>query len=147
MILVKKSELVSAISAETFYCFFFLLSHLFSKYSIVIFFELMTHGRVVNNIFSKVDELVHKGSLQELNMSHLPSLCNKFIELIKFLVQVFFVFKRLCSTFQFPLMQCSLNCLFCQMTNNEADRDQVIILFQDMLEVVTRDIMEDDLPG
>ncbi|CAL9759672.1 unnamed protein product [Musa acuminata subsp. burmannicoides] len=73
---------------------------------------------VVNNIFSKVDELVHEERLQELNMSHLPSLCNKFIELIKFL-----------------------------MTNNEADRDQVIILFQDMLEVVTRDIMEDDLPG
>ncbi|URD74284.1 callose synthase [Musa troglodytarum] len=72
---------------------------------------------VVNNIFSKV-ELVEKESLQELNMSHLPTLCNKFVELIKLL-----------------------------MTNNEADRDQVIILFQDMLEVVTRDIMEDDLPG
>lgn len=30
-----------------------------------------------------------------------------------------------------------------QLDNNPKDRDQVVILFQDMLEVVTRDIMED----
>lgn len=33
------------------------------------------------------------------------------------------------------------------MTNKKDDRGQVIILFQDMLEVVTRDIMEEELPG
>lgn len=32
-----------------------------------------------------------------------------------------------------------------QQKNNKDDLGQVIILFQDMLEVVTRDIMEDQL--
>ena len=32
-----------------------------------------------------------------------------------------------------------------QQKNNKEDLGQVIILFQDMLEVVTRDIMEDQL--
>ena len=32
-----------------------------------------------------------------------------------------------------------------QLENKQEDRDQVVILFQDMLEVVTRDIMEDQL--
>ena len=31
------------------------------------------------------------------------------------------------------------------MDNRPEDRDQVVILFQDMLEVVTRDIMEDQI--
>lgn len=31
-----------------------------------------------------------------------------------------------------------------QLVNNQKDRDQVVILFQDMLEVVTRDIMMED---
>ncbi|WOL18911.1 callose synthase 3-like [Canna indica] len=77
---------------------------------------------VVNKIFSKVDEFIKDDKQQEskkddeLNMSYLPSLCNIFIELIKLL-----------------------------MTNKEEDRDQVIIYFQDMLEVVTRDIMDEEL--
>jgi callose synthase len=32
-----------------------------------------------------------------------------------------------------------------QESNNKEDHDQIIILFQDMLEVVTRDIMVDQL--
>lgn len=31
-----------------------------------------------------------------------------------------------------------------QLNNDPKDRDQVVILFQDMLEVVTRDIMMED---
>jgi callose synthase len=31
-----------------------------------------------------------------------------------------------------------------QLDNKHEDRDQVVILFQDMLEVVTRDIMMED---
>lgn len=34
-----------------------------------------------------------------------------------------------------------------QQSNNKEDQGQVIILFQDMLEVVTRDIMDDQLSG
>lgn len=33
------------------------------------------------------------------------------------------------------------------MTNKEEDRDKVIIYFQDMLEVVTRDMMDEELAG
>lgn len=33
---------------------------------------------------------------------------------------------------------------FLQLENKQEDRDQVVILFQDMLEVVTRDIMMED---
>lgn len=34
-----------------------------------------------------------------------------------------------------------------QLRNNNEDQGQVIILFQDMLEVVTRDIMDEQLSG
>jgi callose synthase len=34
-----------------------------------------------------------------------------------------------------------------QQKNNKEDQGQVIILFQDMLEVVTRDIMDEQLSG
>lgn len=34
--------------------------------------------------------------------------------------------------------------LILQLENKQEDRDQVVILFQDMLEVVTRDIMMED---
>jgi hypothetical protein len=37
--------------------------------------------------------------------------------------------------------------LLWQKTNNKDDKDQVILLFQDMLEVVTRDIMDEQLSG
>jgi len=33
------------------------------------------------------------------------------------------------------------------MDNKQEDRGQVVILFQDMLEVVTRDIMEEQFSG
>lgn len=33
------------------------------------------------------------------------------------------------------------------MENRQEDRDQVVILFQDMLEVVTRDIMDEQISG
>lgn len=35
---------------------------------------------------------------------------------------------------------------FLQLDNKQEDRDQVVILFQDMLEVTTRDIMDDHMP-
>ncbi|GMP68141.1 hypothetical protein CsSME_00027860 [Camellia sinensis var. sinensis] len=48
-------------------------------------------------------------------MGGLPSLYDHFVKLIKYLLE-----------------------------NKQTDRDQVVILFQDMLEVVTRDIMMED---
>ncbi|XP_043691872.1 callose synthase 3-like isoform X2 [Telopea speciosissima] len=70
---------------------------------------------VINVIFSEVDKHIEADTLiKELKMSALPSLYEHFVKLITYL-----------------------------QDNKSEDRDQVVILFQDMLEVVTRDIMED----
>nr|QUE41922.1 callose synthase 3 [Fragaria x ananassa] len=72
--------------------------------------------KVIEYIFSEVDKHIEEGDLiREFNMSALPSLYDHFVRLIDFLSK-----------------------------NNQDDRDQVVILFQDMLEVVTRDIMMED---
>lgn len=74
---------------------------------------------VINEIFEKVDDHIQKESLiTDLNMSALPSLYKQFVQLIEYL-----------------------------MENKEEDKDQVVILLLDMLEVVTRDIMEDEGPS
>ncbi|KAF7847605.1 hypothetical protein BT93_L2796 [Corymbia citriodora subsp. variegata] len=73
--------------------------------------------KVIEDIFAEVDKHIQaKTLIGEFKMSALPSLYNLFVELIKYLLD-----------------------------NNPDDRDKVVILFQDMLEVVTRDIMEDQL--
>ncbi|KAI9094765.1 hypothetical protein K1719_026571 [Acacia pycnantha] len=71
---------------------------------------------VIEKLFTEVDNHIDAGDLiSEFRMSALPSLYQQFVELIKYL-----------------------------LTNNANERDQVVILFQDMLEVVTRDIMMED---
>ncbi|KAK1356320.1 hypothetical protein POM88_049576 [Heracleum sosnowskyi] len=71
---------------------------------------------VIEYIFCEVDKHFEAGDLLiEYKMSALPSLYDHFVKLIKYLLE------------------------------NKEDRDQVVILFQDMLEVVTRDIMEDHI--
>ncbi|KAK1356307.1 hypothetical protein POM88_049563 [Heracleum sosnowskyi] len=71
---------------------------------------------VIEYIFCEVDKYFEAGDfLIEYKMSALPSLYDHFLKLIKYLLE------------------------------NKEDRDQVVILFQDMLEVVTRDIMEDHI--
>ncbi|KAF9621111.1 hypothetical protein IFM89_016605 [Coptis chinensis] len=72
---------------------------------------------VIKDIFDEVDKHIEADTLiSELKMSALPSLYDHFVKLIKILLD-----------------------------NKQEDRDQVVILFQDMLEVVTRDIMEDQV--
>ncbi|KAK0605244.1 hypothetical protein LWI29_024524 [Acer saccharum] len=72
--------------------------------------------QVIWDIFSEVDKHIEAGDLiSEYKMSALPSLYDLFVKLIKYL-----------------------------QDNKLEDRDSVVILFQDMLEVVTRDIMMED---
>ncbi|KAA8528138.1 hypothetical protein F0562_035611 [Nyssa sinensis] len=72
--------------------------------------------KVIDDIFSEVDKHIEAGDLiSEYKMNALPSLYDHFVKLIKYL-----------------------------LANKQEDRDQVVILFQDMLEVVTRDIMMED---
>ncbi|XP_057954435.1 callose synthase 3 [Malania oleifera] len=71
---------------------------------------------VIYQIFDKVDEHIRVGDLiTEYRMSALPGLYEHFVKLIKLLLE-----------------------------NKQEDKDQVVILFQDMLEVATKDIMMED---
>ncbi|EHA8588213.1 callose synthase 3 [Cocos nucifera] len=73
--------------------------------------------KVIDYIFDVVDTHIAADDLiKELNMSALPSLYDYLVKLLRFL-----------------------------MDNKQEDRGKVVFLFQDMLEVVTRDIMEDQL--
>ncbi|PKA51034.1 Callose synthase 3 [Apostasia shenzhenica] len=76
-------------------------------------------NQIIHNIFDEVDKLIDDDKLiKELKMSALPALSNKFVDLIKIL-----------------------------MDNKIEDKDRVVLLFQDMLEVVTRDLMEEQFSG
>ncbi|KAG9150701.1 hypothetical protein Leryth_008156 [Lithospermum erythrorhizon] len=76
-------------------------------------------NKIIDEIFSKVDEHINEGDLiKEFDMSVLPNLYNQFVQLIKFLKE-----------------------------NKKEDKDQIVIVLLDMLEVVTRDIMEDSVPS
>ncbi|GJT09449.1 callose synthase 3 [Tanacetum coccineum] len=71
--------------------------------------------KVINEIFEEVDKHIENGNLvRDFKMSALPILYDHVVKLINYL-----------------------------LLNKQEDRDQVVILFQDMHEVVTRDIMED----
>ncbi|KAM1064683.1 hypothetical protein TB2_028228 [Malus domestica] len=75
--------------------------------------------KVISDIFTIVDDHIDKGNLTtEFNMSALPSLHEQFVKLIEYL-----------------------------MENKQEDKDQVVIVLLNMLEVVTRDIMEDEIPN
>ncbi|KAL3516603.1 hypothetical protein ACH5RR_023505, partial [Cinchona calisaya] len=74
---------------------------------------------VIDEIFSKADEHIEKDDLiKEFKMGALPSLYEQFVQLIDYLKE-----------------------------NKKEDKDQVVIVLLNMLEVVTRDIMEDSIPS
>ncbi|XP_055960486.1 callose synthase 1-like isoform X2 [Mercurialis annua] len=74
---------------------------------------------VMDDIFFRIDEYIQKDTLiGELNMSALPILYDQFVNLIEYLLE-----------------------------NKKEDKDKVVILLLDMLEVVTRDIMDDEFPS
>ncbi|KAL8495893.1 hypothetical protein ACS0TY_019858 [Phlomoides rotata] len=74
---------------------------------------------VIHEIFSKVDHHIEKGDLlREFDMSALPSLYEQFVRLIEYLRE-----------------------------NRKEDKDQVVIVMLNLLEFVTRDIMEDTVPS
>ncbi|CAN6481516.1 unnamed protein product [Victoria cruziana] len=70
--------------------------------------------RAIESIFAHIADQIKKDTLKELNMHALPGLYDKFVELI-----------------------------VCLMEDKEELRTKVVILFQDMWEVVTKDIMEE----
>ncbi|KAD5961694.1 hypothetical protein E3N88_13167 [Mikania micrantha] len=73
--------------------------------------------KIIYNIFSEIDAHIEGGSLvTAFNMSAFPTLYGHIVEFIK-----------------------------CLLENNPEDHDQVVILFQDMLEVILRDMMVNEL--
>lgn len=84
-------------------------------------------------------------------MSALPTLYDHFIKLIEYLVSISFEKKGMFFFFSVGLELLFSYCKHCilvsllQLRNKQEDRGQVIILFQDMLEVVTRDIVNEKL--
>lgn len=108
----------------------------------ILILALICSFSVIKEIFSKVDEHIEKGDLiVELNMSALPSLYEQFVQLIEYLVCIASVAG--CSLPQIPVKK-HLKSL--QKENKREDKDQVVIVLLNMLEVVTRDIMEDTVP-
>ncbi|KAA3470974.1 callose synthase 3-like [Gossypium australe] len=72
--------------------------------------------RVIDDIFFKVDKRIADGSLiKTYKMSAVPSLCDHIMKLIKLLLE-----------------------------NKQDERGQVVLCFQDMLEIVTKDIMAEE---
>ncbi|KAK2637156.1 hypothetical protein Ddye_031948 [Dipteronia dyeriana] len=75
--------------------------------------------KVIDDIFSKVEEHIDADNLiTELNLSALPNLYEQVVKLIEYLLE-----------------------------NKKEDKGQVVIVLLNMLEIVTRDIMEDDGPS
>ncbi|CAN6833956.1 unnamed protein product [Brassica oleracea] len=75
--------------------------------------------QVINEIFAKIDEYIANETLIEtLDLSALPDLYGQFVRLIEYL-----------------------------MENKEEDKDQIVIVLLNMLEVVTRDIMDYEVPS
>ncbi|KAL4565125.1 hypothetical protein LXL04_029210 [Taraxacum kok-saghyz] len=74
--------------------------------------------KVINDIFAEVDKHIEEGDVvRKFKLSALPILYDHIVKLIHYL-----------------------------LSNKQEDRNQVVILFQDMHEVVTKDIMEDQFP-
>ncbi|KAM6553831.1 hypothetical protein CsatB_014593 [Cannabis sativa] len=93
----------------------------YSSFQSIIRFLVLGHREttVIDNIFSSIDEHIKKEDLiSELNMSALPDLYEQFVILIKYLLD-----------------------------NKPEDKDEVSIILLNMLEIVTRDILEDESPS
>ncbi|RDX97868.1 Callose synthase 3, partial [Mucuna pruriens] len=112
----KDRELNKRIAAENYMSYAIRECYASFKSIIMHLVQGENETRVIEYMFTEVDKHIEAGTLiSEFRMSALPSLCTQFVELINYL-----------------------------LANDPKERDQVVILFQDMLEVVTRDIMMED---
>ncbi|CAK9310309.1 unnamed protein product [Citrullus colocynthis] len=85
--------------------------------NIINFLENMRSCRVVQEIFTIIDDHIKEENLiTELDMRALPSLYDQFVRLIEYM-----------------------------LTNKKEDKNQVVIVLLDMLEIVTVDIIEEEI--
>ncbi|XP_057515200.1 callose synthase 3-like [Amaranthus tricolor] len=112
----KDGELIKRINADSYMkC---AVHECYASFKSVI--NIMVQGprekTIIENIFNEVEKHIDEGDLvTEYKMSALPSLYDHFVKL--------------------------MNCL---LDNKKDDKDKVVLYFQDMLEVVVSDIMEDN---
>ncbi|KAK4758148.1 hypothetical protein SAY87_019449 [Trapa incisa] len=113
----KDRELRKRIEADNYMCC--AVRECYAQFRSIIRFLVQGEREkaLIEKIFHEFDNHIEVGDLlTEFNMSALPMLYEQFVRLIKYL-----------------------------LTNKAEDKDQVVILFLDMHEVVTRDIMDDNL--
>ncbi|KAL8170910.1 hypothetical protein V2J09_022714 [Rumex salicifolius] len=125
--------------------------------------KIMVQGdrekEVINCIFNEVDAHIEAGDLiTEYKMSSLSSLYEHFVDLMKCLLESNQMQKNLLSVSRKQrelqsdinqkqkelLLECNQQ-MELLLENIQKQRDRVVILFQDMLEVVTKDIITEDL--
>ncbi|XP_042004045.1 callose synthase 3-like [Salvia splendens] len=112
----KDSELKKRITSDDY--MYSAVCECYASFRNIVMF--LVHGNrekeVIEYIFTEVDKHIADDKLLTIyKLNALPILYDLFVRLVKYLLE-----------------------------NKPEDRDQVVILFQDMLEVVTRDIMMED---
>lgn len=110
---------------------------------------MLTTSSVIDEIFSRVDHHIQEEDLiKELNMSALPSLYENFVQLIEYLVSIEDIQNFCILVAEGLKVKFQLNVLwvFLQRENKREDKDKVVIVLLNMLEIVTRDIIEDPIP-
>lgn len=109
--------------------------------------HLLSSDRVVSSIFKEIESHISKNTfLQNFKMKALPTLCEKFVELVGILVRHFLNCCQLhCNMMQlfwnyFPFTPTNKNKYLLQKDADPEKRGRVVLLLQDMLEVVSRDM-------
>eukprot|EP00267_Zea_mays_P042894 XP_020394929.1 uncharacterized protein LOC100502361 isoform X3 [Zea mays] len=106
--------------------------------------------RVINKIFVEVEKCISEDKvIADLNMRALPDLYFKFVELVNYLLRTNWArgtTRRVITTWRTVAARVPASTRKpTRKENDEKDRSAVIKIFQDMLEVVTRDIFDDHL--
>lgn len=106
------------------------------------------YDRVIGIIFKEVESNIQKNTLlSNFRMRYLPQLVQKFVELVDILVSLYKLTDECLFAFNENFHSCSY-CNICPLLQRIADPSMigsVVFKLQDMLEVLTRDIMVNEI--
>lgn len=95
-------------------------------------------GRIIKEIENSISDYTF---LQNFRMKPLPDLCKKFIELVEILVSQFLSKYQVKGWHLWKLSEFFI----LQKDSDPSNKDIVVLLLQDMLELVTRDMMVNEI--